>query len=201
MLHRSLILAPRELLNGMERAASHNFSLVGALVLFHSLALLSPCLLGILQVFLSRIGLRVRSLRCSTRRKVLLVQLAKLSMINVGLVLLHVNVIDTDCLLAYLQVAIESFLEGLVEALHLHAEDVSLPLLCLVTASLVNHVNSERVVAGGHGGVLGCQEEVRLLAQFEQLHVPPGVVDLALAIQVDLWLDGPSGSHAACKVL
>lgn len=153
--HGSLILAPRELFSSMEGTASQNVSLVGALVLFHSLALLPSCLFGILGGFLGRMGLQIRSLRCSTRRKVLLVQLAKLSMINVGLVLLHVDIIDTDCLLAYLQVAIESFLEGLVEALHLHTEDVSLPLLCLV-ASLVDHVNSMRVVAGSRGGVLGC---------------------------------------------
>lgn len=167
MLHGSLVLAPGQLLHGMERAPSQNIALIRALVLLHSLALLTPRPLRLLRVLLRQIALRICSWGYAIRRKVLLVKLAKLPMIYVGLVLLHVDVVDADGLLAYLQVAIEPFLEGLVEALHLHAEDVALPLIWLVTASLVDHVHLVRVVAGGRGGVFGRQEQVWLLAQLE----------------------------------
>ena len=78
------------------------------------------------------VGLRSSVRLSSNTFEVPLIQLSKLPMVYVVAALAHGDVVHAHRLLSYLQVAVEAVLEGLVETLHLHAEDWGLLMDWLV---------------------------------------------------------------------
>lgn len=125
-----LVLAGGMVLSNVDTAARHL-----VLVLRGALRRLRPLLemrvLSWLLALVLRSGvwrLNIGALSSATGPEVALVERAELAMVNVCFVLLHRDVVHAHGLLAEFQVAVEAFLECLVETLHLDAEDGCLRL-------------------------------------------------------------------------